>query len=101
MQNFGAVCFGAVLGWFTYFTLRYKDKHVISDLSAVIAALGGGAILKLFTAGAAVFAYYEAGLALGFFGYVVVLLIIGAASKKGSLTHLADGTKSENPFMSA
>lgn len=73
MESIGATCFGAALGWFTYFTLRYKKDHVISDLGAVIAALGGGAVPKLFASGSTVFAYYELGLAIGFFGYVMIL----------------------------
>jgi|ERR1700722_7951954 hypothetical protein len=99
VENLGAACFGAVLGWFTYFTLRYKTGHAMSDLSAVIAALGGGAILRLFSAGSQVFSYYSIGLAVGFFGYVAVLLIIGAFSKSLTFADLVDPTKAKNPFM--
>ena len=99
IEAIGAACFGTVLGWFTYFTLRYKKEHAISDLSAVIAALGGAGVLKLFATGSEVFAFYEMGLAVGFFGYVIILLIIGARSKKGVLEHLVDGSKPANPFM--
>jgi hypothetical protein len=99
MEHLGAACFGAVIGWLTYFTIRYKKEHAISDLSAVIAALGGGAILHLFTKESETFSWYAIGLAIGFFGYVLVLLLIGLFSKQLTLADLLDGSKTKNPFM--
>jgi len=99
MEHFGAVCFGAVLGWLTYFTIRYKKEHGLSDLSAVIAALGGGAILHLFSKESEAFSWYSMGLAIGFFGYVLVLLLIGALSRSLTLADLVDPSKGKNPFM--
>ena len=98
--DWGAGCFGAVLGWITYFTIRYKKQHAISDLSGVVASLGGAAVLSLFSKESGMFAAYSIGLACGFFGYVLVLLLIGLFSKQMTLGDLLDGTKTKNPFMS-
>jgi len=100
IEHWGAGCFGAVLGWITYFTIRYKKEHAISDLSAVIGALGGAAVLSLFSKESEMFAVYSIGLAAGFFGYVLVLLLIGLFSKQLTLSDLLDGSKTKNPFMS-
>lgn len=97
MDSYGAFFFGAVMGWLTYFTIRYKKDHGISDLSAVIGALGGGAVLHLFSKESGMFSLYEIGLAAGFFGYVVILLLIALCTHKAA--DLVDGTKSNNPFM--
>lgn len=76
MENIGAICFGLVIGWITYRTLRRKDGNAaISDIAAVIAAIGGAAITTLFS-GAELFSAYCIGLAIGFFGYFVVALIV-------------------------
>lgn len=99
VETLGAGCFGAVLGWITYFTIRYKKEHAISDLSAVIAALGGAAVLQLFSKDSRMFASYAIGLAIGFFGYVVLLLLIGLLSKQLTLSDLLDGSKTKNPLM--
>jgi hypothetical protein len=44
----GAFAFGAVIGWVTYFTMRYSREHAMSDIAVVIGAVGGAAVLKLF-----------------------------------------------------
>jgi len=72
------------MGWLTYFTIRYKKDHGISDLSAVIGALGGGAVLHLFSKESGMFSLYEIGLAAGFFGYVVILLLIALCTHKAA-----------------
>ena len=40
----GATCFGIVVGYVTYRTLVRKSDAAISDLAAVIAAIGGGVV---------------------------------------------------------
>jgi uncharacterized membrane protein YeaQ/YmgE (transglycosylase-associated protein family) len=97
----GATCFGAVIGWITYFILRYKKEHAISDLTAIIGTLGGGAVLSLFDKNSGMFSWYAVGLAIGFFGYVILLLALGLFSKQITLSDLLDGSKTKNPLMSS
>ena len=84
MSLIGAACFGLVVGWITYRTLRRKEGvSALSDISAVIAAVGGGAVTALFKDGA-LFGAYCIGLAIGFIGYFVVGLVIhGPKSVEG------------------
>jgi len=77
----GAFAFGMVVGWNAYFINRYRKDVVIGDLSAVIAAVGGAAILKLFQAGTVLFGYYGVGLAVGFFLYWAILVVMVTVSK--------------------
>ena len=75
MINVGALCFGLVIGWVTYRTLRRKDGTALSDIATVIGAVGGAAVTSLFADD--LFSSYCIGLAIGFFGYFIVGLIIG------------------------
>jgi uncharacterized membrane protein YeaQ/YmgE (transglycosylase-associated protein family) len=69
MALFGAICFGVVIGWITYRTLRRKETPArISDITAVVGAVGGGAVTAIFDS-QNLFGAYSFGLALGFFGY--------------------------------
>lgn len=62
----GACCFGVAIGYITYRTLvRSTDRTAVSDLAAVIGAVGGGVITGVFPAGSALFAWYSIGLLLG------------------------------------
>ncbi len=71
----GAFCFGLVVGWITYRTLRRNAAAVgISDLASVIGAIGGAAVTSLFEGN--LFESYAVGLAVGFFAYLVVSLTI-------------------------
>jgi NhaP-type Na+/H+ or K+/H+ antiporter len=64
----GAFFFGLVVGWVTYRTLRREGSSAhISDLAAVIAAIGGSTITNVISE--ALFGWYSIGLAVGFFGY--------------------------------
>lgn len=69
--DIGAVCFGLVIGWITYRTLRRTQKTGLSDIATVIGAIGGGAVLGIFGEGDP-FGWYAIGLAAGFFLYLVV-----------------------------
>ena len=80
MLTVGAICFGLVLGWVTYRTLRRKSGGAaLSDISAVIGALGGGAITALFQP-PDIFGAYCVGLAFGFFGYFIVGIFVDKGS---------------------
>lgn len=81
MENIGAICFGLVIGWVTYRTLRRKSDAGISDIAAVIAAVGGAGITALFEPDAN-FSSYCIGLAIGFFAYYIVGLIIGKGNAR-------------------
>jgi hypothetical protein len=72
--NIGAVCFGLVIGWIAYRTLRRSEAAAISDIAAVVAALGGGAVVGIFKVGDS-FGWYAIGLAAGFFLYLAVSLV--------------------------
>ncbi|HQR19752.1 MAG TPA: hypothetical protein PLE54_09950 [Burkholderiaceae bacterium] len=76
MTELGAFAFGVVIGWFTYFTNRYRKGDVqFSDLTTLIGVIGGGAVTALFgDARAELFGAYGVGLAVGFFAYFACLL---------------------------
>ncbi len=74
--GFGSLCFGLVIGWVTYRTLRRREgAAVMSDISSVIAAVGGGTVTALFDTSAS-FAWYSIGLAVGFFAYFIVSVVL-------------------------
>jgi uncharacterized membrane protein YeaQ/YmgE (transglycosylase-associated protein family) len=75
MQIAGAICFGIVIGWITYRTLRRKDGTGLSDIAGVIGAVGGAAITGLFATKEA-FGAYCIGLAIGFFAYLIVAVVM-------------------------
>jgi hypothetical protein len=93
--EWGAFGFGLVIGWFLYFVNRYrKDDVTFGDLTTVIAAVGGGAATSLFgDAGPQLFGAYGLGLASGFFGYFIVLIILVAGSKNFSADYFLDGRR--------
>ena len=66
----GAGCFGFVIGWVTYRTLRRRSgAAALSDIATVIGAVGGAAVTTLFRS-EDLFAGYSIGLAIGFIGYL-------------------------------
>jgi uncharacterized membrane protein YeaQ/YmgE (transglycosylase-associated protein family) len=76
-ESIGAACFGSVVGWVTYRTIRRKTQDVtLSDIAGVIGAVGGAAVTSLF-GNVRLFAWYAIGLAAGFFLYLIVGSITG------------------------
>lgn len=72
IENIGALCFGLVIGWVTYRTLRRSGETVaLSNIATVIGAVGGAAVTGLFKS-QALFAWYSIGLAAGFFLYLIL-----------------------------
>jgi hypothetical protein len=68
----GALCFGFVVGWVTYRTLRRQGETVaLSNIATVIAAVGGAGVTGLFDS-KELFGWYSVGLAAGFFLYLVL-----------------------------
>ena len=84
IASVGAVAFGLVVGWVTYRTLRRKEGvSPLSDISSVVAAVGGGAVAALFKS-SELFGFYSLGLAVGFFLYLIINL--AAYGKEGVKT---------------
>ncbi|MFD0472582.1 hypothetical protein [Nonomuraea thailandensis] len=74
MAVIGAICFGLVIGWITYGTLRHQRSGVgLTELAAVLGAVGGGLVTALLLP--AVFGGYAVGLAVGFFGYLALVTL--------------------------
>lgn len=94
LQELGAGGFGALVGWYLYFINRYRQALVqLSDLVTVIGAIGGAAILDLFPAKTDLFGAYGIGLAIGFFGYFLVLLFLVLVSPGFTLAWFLDGRR--------
>jgi len=80
----GSVSFGLVVGWINYRTLRRKEgAAALSDISAVIGAVGGGVVTSLFK-NADLFALYAIGLAVGFFGYLFINFVVYGKESTGT-----------------
>lgn len=73
----GSGAFGFVVGWIVYRTLRRReDRAALSDLSAVLAAIGGGVVTNLFPE-ENFFAAYGIGLLIGFLSYLTLSWFVG------------------------
>ena len=87
----GALCFGVVIGYVTYRTLARKEGAAISDIAAVVAAVGGGAVTALFdNKKTDAFAYYSIGLLAGFALYLILSLIIRGKAETGKVMAAPD-----------
>lgn len=76
IAGFGALVFGLVIGWISYRTLRLTGgANVLSDIATIIAAVGGAAIVTLLKSDV-LFGLYAVGLAIGFFAYMAVGLVL-------------------------
>jgi uncharacterized membrane protein YeaQ/YmgE (transglycosylase-associated protein family) len=72
IEIIGALCFGIIIGWVTYRTLRRTGETVaLSNIASVVAAVGGGAVTAVFKA-PEIFSWYCIGLFVGFFGYLIL-----------------------------
>jgi hypothetical protein len=96
LQWWGAFAFGIVIGWFLYFLNRYRKNVSLADLTTVIGAIGGAAVLALFPAKTDLFGAYGVGLAAGFFGYFLVLVVLVTRSQNFGIDYLIDGRR-KNP----
>ena len=84
IQGIGAFCFGLVVGWITYRTLRRKEgAAALSDIATVIGAVGGGAVAAIVD-GKEMFGAYSIGLAVGFFLYFIVGLTVYGKESAGA-----------------
>jgi O-antigen/teichoic acid export membrane protein len=72
VAEIGAVCFGVVVGWIVYRTLRRNSENAkLSDIATVIGAVGGAAVTTAFN-NQTLFGWYAIGLAGGFFIYLIL-----------------------------
>ena len=72
VEVIGSACFGIIIGWVTYRTLRRTGETVaLSNIASVIGAIGGGAVTALFSS-PELFGWYCIGLFVGFFGYLLL-----------------------------
>ena len=84
--SIGAVCFGIVIGYVTYRTLVRKGDSSISDLAAVLGAVGGGVVTERFDQkGGDTFGWYAIGLLAGMAVFLLLRLLLerGASGKPG------------------
>lgn len=75
----GAVCFGVVVGYVTYRTLaRAAAGASVSDIAAVVGAVGGGTVTAVFNHNGSsdAFGWYSIGLVGGLALYLVLSLAI-------------------------
>lgn len=94
IQLIGAGCFGAIIGWYVYYINRYRKEDVqFSDLVTLLGILGGGTILTLFPTGSDLFGAYGIGLAIGFFGYFISLLIMVSRTDNFQVDWFLDGRR--------
>lgn len=78
----GSVCFGLLVGYITYRTLaRTADKTSISDLAAVIGAVGGGAVATIVKPQTDNFGWYAIGLLAGFIAYGVLFAAVNGKAE--------------------
>lgn len=95
----GAFAFGTVIGWITYRTLRRSKQSGLSDIATVIGAVGGATVTGLFPKETDVFGLYGIGLAIGFFLYLIVSLLI--AAKSGTLSAVNEWLGEPQPIAGA
>jgi hypothetical protein len=94
----GALAFGAVIGWYFYFINRYRKGDVsFGDITTVIGAIGGAAVLSLFDKGTDTFGAYGVGLAVGFFGDYIALVLLVRSSTIFTLDYFIDGRRPNPP----
>jgi hypothetical protein len=94
LQLWGAGCFGTFIGWYLYYINRHRKSEVqIGDLVTVIGVIGGGAVLALFPAKSDLFGAYGIGLAVGFFGYFFVLIVLVGFSQNFNMDWFLDGRR--------
>ena len=94
IQQIGAGCFGLVLGWYLYFINRYRSGPVdFGDITSMLTAIGGAAVMALFPSGSDLFGAYGIGLAVGFFLYFAILNTMVARSPNFDSDFFLDGRR--------
>jgi uncharacterized membrane protein YeaQ/YmgE (transglycosylase-associated protein family) len=94
-------CFGIVIGWIVYRTLRRSQTNGVSDLATVIGAVGGAGVTAIFTKDHGDFSRYCLGLFVGFFGYLIVGARVSDAPVAAWLGHEARQNGPKGPVLPA
>ncbi|HEX8262216.1 MAG TPA: hypothetical protein VF547_05020 [Allosphingosinicella sp.] len=95
-QVAGAFAFGALIGWYVYYVNRYRTGDIqIGDVVTLIGAIGGSAVLALFDRKTDLFGAYGVGLAVGFFGYFIVLAVLVKMSSNFDRDWFLDGRRKD------
>lgn len=82
VMTIGALCFGLVAGYLTYRTLvRTTKDSKISDLSAALSSVGGGAATALVGKTSDAFGWYAIGLAAGMVCYMALYTLLNGRNK--------------------
>jgi len=93
-QMLGAGGFGLLIGWYVYMINRYRKADVqLSDLVTLVGVIGGSSILGIFKGGTDLFGAYGIGLAIGFFLYFIVLIVLVAISPNFDADWFLDGRR--------
>ena len=86
VTSIGAACFGVVTGYITYRTLARTTTPHISDIAAVVAAVGGGAVTAIFPAKESdAFGWYSIGLVAGMALYLALFFALRGRSQTGGI----------------
>lgn len=91
VTSIGAVCFGAVIGYVTYRALaRTTPSASISDLAAVVGAVGGAVVTGLFAPGTDIFGWYAIGLLLGMAIYPTIFFWLAGRERTTQILGVDD-----------
>lgn len=94
LAEWGGFAFGTIIGWYIYYINRYRKGEVgFQDITALVGAIGGGAVTKLFSTDGTLFAAYGIGLAVGFFAYLIFLLVLVRMSPNFDSDWFLDGRR--------
>jgi hypothetical protein len=89
VMSVGAVCFGLTVGYITYRTLTRSTKTSIADLTAVIGAIGGGAVTGIFDPHQGdLFGWYSIGLLAGVAVFFLLHLKLNGRKKTAAIMSL-------------
>ena len=101
VELLGAGGLGFVIGWYVYFTNRYRKSDAqLSDTVSVIGAIVRASVTALFPAKSELFGAYGIGLFAVFFWYFMALLILVSRSQNFDADWFLDGRrkKPQDPY---
>jgi len=98
LSGIAALCFGLVIGWTAHYILIRTKKLSIASIGSFIAAIGGSAVVALFSQPTSL-ALYFIGLFLAFFSRVIAGSRIGAAIGDEAAKAAKDASKDEPPTV--